>query len=110
MQKHFYTHLIEIDSIYTVLDLLDMNHQERKDLMLIVESTIHHVVLDTVMIELKEEDKKIFLSHLAKDNHNEIWILLNTTIKHPEKKIRTAVEKVKKSFHTDMKRILKKRK
>lgn len=110
MQKHFYNHLIEIDSVYTVLDLLDLNSDERQNLMIIVESTVHHVVLDTVLSELSEEDKKEFLSHLAKNKHEEIWILLNNKVKNVEKKIKKAVEKVKNDFHTDMKRALRKKK
>lgn len=109
MQKLFYTHLIEIDSVFTVLDLLDMNQHERQELMIIVESTIHHVVVDTVLTELSEEDKKIFLKHLAQDNHDEIWVLLNAKIKHPDKKIQKAVDKIKKDFHNDMKKVMKKK-
>jgi succinate dehydrogenase flavin-adding protein (antitoxin of CptAB toxin-antitoxin module) len=110
MQKHFYTHLIEVESIYTVLDLLEMSTDERKELMIIVDSTVHHVILDTVLTELSEEDKKSFLSHLAQDNHEEIWTLLNNKMKQPEKKIKKAVDKVKKDFHSDMKRVMSKRK
>lgn len=107
-QKHFYTHLIEIDSVFTVLELLEMNPQERQELMLIVESTIHHVVVETVLSELSEEDKKIFLKHMAQDNHDEIWVLLNTKVKHPDAKILKAVEKLKHDFHKDMKKVMKK--
>ena len=108
MQKHFYTHIVEIDSVYTILDLLNMNKEERDELIIIIESTIHHVVVDTVLTDLPDEDKKTFLKHLAQDKHDDIWVLLNIRMKNPEKKIFKAVHKVKKEFHADMKKILKK--
>lgn len=108
MKKYFYTHLIEVDSVYTVLDLLDMKTHEREDLMIIIESTIHHVVMDTVMSNLSDEDKKVFLTHVAKDYHDGVWHLLSTKARNVEKKIIKAVDKVKKEFHTDIKKTLRK--
>jgi len=105
--KHFYTHIIEINSVFTILDLLDLNQDQRNELMIIIESTVHHVVIDTVLSELPPEDKKVFLKHLAQDNHDEIWVLLNTKVKHADTKILKAVEKLKKEFHADMKKVIK---
>src|SRR3989344_1207145 len=66
MQKHFYTHIVEIDSIYAALDEIELGGQEKQELMLIVASHVHQVVVDTVLSELSEEDKKIFLMYLER--------------------------------------------
>ncbi len=104
MQKHFYSHIIEIDSVYTVLDLMDMTDDEKKELIIIVDSTVHHVIIDTVLSELSDEDKRRFLSHLHAEKHDDIWQLLYQKIKNIETKIRKAVDKLKKEFHTDIKK------
>ena len=102
MKKHFYTHLIEIDSLFISLDLLDMKKEEREELMLIIESTVHHAVVDVVLTELSHNDKKVFLSHLAHGKHDDIWTLLKAKTKNIEDKIHKAAHSVKESFHKDI--------
>ena len=108
MKKHFYTHLIEIDSVYTVLSLANLSSKEQEELMLIIDSTVHHVVIDTVLSDLSEDDKRTFLKHFSSDDHDNIWIHLNSKTKNIDKKIIKAVNKAKEDFHKDIKRILKK--
>src|SRR5690348_8859527 len=104
MKKHFYTHLVEIDSLYISLDLLDMKDEERKELAVIIESSVHHVVLDTVLSRLSDEDKKTFLTHVAADRHEEVWNLLKIKVRNVEKHIQKAVENLKHDFHRDIKK------
>jgi hypothetical protein len=103
MSKHFYSHIVDIESIHTELNALDMSHEERLELILILESSIHHVVIDRVLSELSEEDKKIFLSHLMSDKHDEIWKLLNEKVDKIEEKIKKEVADLKKEIHEDIK-------
>jgi hypothetical protein len=107
MKKRFYSHLIDIESINLSLYLLDLNERQKQELMLIVESNIHHVVIDTVMSELSEEDKKKFLSHLAAEKHEEIWSLLEGKIKNIEEKIKQAVQVLKQELHKDIMEVKK---
>lgn len=102
MKKHFYTHLIEIDSVYTELDTLPLHKHEKDELIEIVHSTIHHVVIDTILSELTEEDKKTFLNHIHAENHDAIWKLLNEKTQESEKKIRLSIENLKKELHQDI--------
>lgn len=110
MKRHFYSHLIEIDSLYISLHLLDMKKEEREELVVIVESSVHHVVLDTVLSELSESDKKTFLSHVAAEKHDNIWNLLQTKTKNIDKKILRAIEKLKKDLHKDIVKVKSKKK
>ena len=50
--------------------LLDITPEERKHLIALAESNIHHAVLDTVLTELPEEDKKEFLKKTKPDKEN----------------------------------------
>ena len=103
MQKHFYTHIIEIDSISSSLDDLDLDPQEKRELISIAQSHIHQVVVDVILSELSEEDKKMFLMYLAHDRHDEIWEHLKKNIVNVEGKIKKAVEDLKKDLYADIK-------
>lgn len=102
MKKHFYSHLIDTESIYLSLYILDLNEKERQELMKIVESSVHHVIIDTIMSELSEEDKKIFLTHLASEKHDKLWKLLQEKTKNIEEKIKQAVFELKRELHKDI--------
>ena len=110
MKKHFYSHLIEIDSIMVSLATLDISAKEKQELILIVESSVHHLVVDTVLSELVEEDKKIFIIHLAKENHIGLWTFLNHKIHNVEDKIRQAVSGLVSELHQDIEKTKKQKK
>jgi DNA-directed RNA polymerase specialized sigma24 family protein len=86
------------------MDLLDMEKHEREELILIVESSVHHVVMDIVLSQLSEHDKKVLLSHMIEGRHDDIWDLLNAKTDHIETHIRKGVDKLKKDLHKDIAR------
>ena len=100
--KHFYSHIIETDSLYIELNSLDLTEGEKKHLGKLIDSSIHHVVLDTIMSELSEQEKKVFLSHLAVDDHDKIWKHLKSNIKDIEQKIQKAADEIKKELKKDI--------
>lgn len=102
MKKHFYSHLVEIDTLFISLDLLELQKQEREELVLMIDSCIHHAVIDAILTELADDDKKVFLVHLDNDQHDEIWILLNSKTKNMEQKIKKTAEQLKQRFHDDI--------
>lgn len=106
-QKYFYSHLIETSVVSLELGEMDLNPEERVHLISLVESQLHHVILDTVLSELSEEDKKIFLQHLSLDNHDKIWGHLKGRIENIEEKIKKAAEELKKELHQDIRASLK---
>lgn len=109
-KKHFYHHLIEIDSIHLALDELDLSPDEKNDLIIIVDDNIHHVVLDTVMSELEHNDKKAFLALVLADDHNEIWDLLAEKVHDAEGKIKKSVMNLIEKLHEDIREAHKKKK
>ncbi len=100
--KYFYSHIIEIESIYTILDVMDLDHEEKQELIVIIESTVHHTIIDTVLSELSEKDKKIFLHHLSKENHEDLWKHLKENIEKVEHKINRAVNILLQELHLDV--------
>lgn len=104
MKKFFYSHLVEVESIIVELDKLDLSPDEKAHLAALVDSNLHHTVLDAVLSELSQDDKKVFLEHLNNQNHDKIWNHLNSKVDNIEEKIKDAAESVKKELHEDIKK------
>lgn len=103
MKKHFYTHIIDTSTLSLELGEMDLTSEERMDLISLVESNIHQTILDLVLSELSEEDKKIFLMHVAESSHDKIWKFLKEKTKNIEDKIKKAADDLKKELHKDIK-------
>lgn len=101
--KHFYTHLIEIDSIIIELDKMDLTDEQKVHLSDLVDSSLHHTVLDAVLSELSDTDKKVFLNHLKEDDSIKIWQFLNEKIENIENKIKKVADDLKTELHEDIK-------
>lgn len=102
--KHFYSHLIEIESIIVELDKLDLSEDQKYHLASLVDSSLRHQVLDAVLSELSDSDKRVFLQHLNEDDHTKIWKFLNDKVDNIEEKIKKAADDLKKELHNDLKK------
>lgn len=107
-KTHFYSHLIEIESLVVELDKLELSEKEKEHLASLVDSNLHHTIIDAILSELSEKDKKIFMEHLSNDDKEKIWEHLNSKIDNIEEKIKTAAEDIKKKMHEDIKETHKK--
>jgi hypothetical protein len=107
MIRHFYTHIVETETISLELDALDLKSHEKEHLERLVEAQIHHVVVDTVLTELPEEDKKTFLEQMHTKNYDKVWKLLNAKIDKAEEKIKKAAQDITKELLKDIKDLKK---
>ena len=64
MVKHFYSFIIETESLFLEIDSLEISTEEKQHLKSLADSHIHHSILDTILSELMPHDKKLFLEHL----------------------------------------------
>lgn len=104
MSKYFYSHIIDIESLVVELDKLDLEDHEKLHLSELVDSSLHNTVLDAILSELSEEDKKIFLKHLENDEvHEKIWEHLNSKVDNIEEKIKIAADSLKEDLDKDLK-------
>lgn len=103
MRKVFYGHLIKIESVLMELETLDLTDKEKMHLAQLIDSNLHSTVLDAILSELDEDDKKIFLEHLNKHKHDEIWKLLNSKVDKIEDKIKKAADELTDELHKDIK-------
>lgn len=103
MNKHFYSHIITIESLIIELDELDLSPTQKYHLSTLIDSSLHNVILDAILSELSDEDKRIFINHLSLGNHDKIWNLLNQKVDNVEEKITKAAEDLKIELHKDIK-------
>lgn len=102
MKQHFYSHIVETNSITIALGEMDLTQAERKHLIDLVDHNLHHAILDSVLSELSDKDKQEFLELLAKDDNDKIWKLLNSRVNHIEDKIKQTADDLKKEIHKDI--------
>ncbi|MBI2018014.1 hypothetical protein HYS92_03100 [Candidatus Daviesbacteria bacterium] len=102
--KTFYSHLIEVESLIVELDSLDLTPEQKLHLTSIVDSSLHHTILDAILSQLSQEDKIIFLRHLEENNHDKIWQFLNNKVDNIESKVKDAAENLKKELQEDIKK------
>lgn len=101
-KKNFYSHLIEIETLTTELDQLEMSDGEKAHLATLIDSSLHHTVLDAILSELSEEDKKVFMKHLSSEDHGKVWELLNEKVEDVEGKIKKSADELKTQLHKDV--------
>lgn len=101
--RYFYTHIIDTSTLSLELGIMELDHKERTHLISLIDSNIHHAVLDLVLSELKSSDKKIFLTHLASEDHDKVWKFLNEKVENIEEKIKRTADELKKELHKDIK-------
>lgn len=101
-QKYFYTHIVSTDSLVVRLKELNLKEEEYAHLLSLIESNLHHSILDAILSELSEEDKKLFLQELSSDDHEAIWNFLQKRIEKIEEKIEKTAEELQKELHNDI--------
>ena len=60
-KRHFYANLVEIESLTVELDQLDFDEEEKIHLSRLIDSSVHHVVLDSILTHLSDEDKYVLI-------------------------------------------------
>lgn len=103
MKKYFYSHIVEVESLFLELEKFGFSEQEKAHLITLIDSSLHHAVLDAILSELSGGDKKIFLEHMAAGDEGKIWKFLLGKVENIEDKIRRAAEELKGELHKDMK-------
>lgn len=103
--KHFYSHLIDLDPLIADLDLLDITPGEKKELEELAHVHMHQAIMDSILSELSEADKKKFLELAVHGEDEKIWKHLNSKVEKIEDKITLASEQVKKELREDIKKV-----
>jgi hypothetical protein len=102
-KKYFYTHIIDTSTLSLELGNMDLTPKERLHLISLIDSNIHHKILDLILSELSPLDKKTFLAHLSSESHDKVWKFIKEKVDNIEEKIIKTAEDVKRELHKDIK-------
>lgn len=105
MGRYFYSHLTDTDSLTSDLAELDLTESQRKELLEIAHVHTHQAVVDAILSELSDKDKKKFLELLALGSDDEIWKHLNEKVEKIEDKITDVAKQVKRELREDVKKV-----
>lgn len=103
VKKYFYTHIVDTSTLSLELGNLNLTSKERMHLVSLIDSNLHHEILDLILSELNPVDKKTFLRHLASEDHDKVWKFLNQKVDNIEDKIKKTAEDLKNELHKDIK-------
>jgi hypothetical protein len=102
--KHFYSHLIETTHLTLEIGELEIEKEERVELLSLADANIHTHVVHTVLSELEPQDKKIFLQNIISNDHKKTWQHLLLKIDNVEEKIQKTIGKVINEFIEDVRK------
>lgn len=100
--RYFFSHLVDIQTIHLKLQDLDLEDEEKSHLVNIAHDTLHYEIINAILSELSEEDKKIFLRQLTMSDHAGIWRFLNKKVDNIEEKIKQVAQDVVDEMHVDI--------
>lgn len=102
MNKTFYSHLIEIDVLYSYISKITNDETERHHLILLVDSSIDTAVIHLVVSEIRsEENKLLFLESVKNGDRDGIRRILQN-IQGIEGRIRERAHSIRDSFLEDI--------
>ncbi len=99
--------MITVDSLHVALEELEVSSEEKEHLEKLIDSSLYHTILNAILNELSEEDKKLFLENLLSENDEEILSFLQGKIDHIEEKIQKAADGLIEELHKDIKEVKK---
>lgn len=101
---HFYSHIIEIESIVMKLDEMELTNEQKIHLASLIDSTIHNHVLDLIFSQLSDEDKMVLVEKMKSGTKNkEIMDFLSQKVDNIEDQILKTVDSLKDELHEDIK-------
>jgi hypothetical protein len=107
----FYDHLTNLSEIDRELEELIVEHHEKAHLLEIVDSALHHSVMETILTELPAEHHQHFLREFAIRPHDKDHLVYLIQFSPDiESKIRTKAESTKKKFKEEIKKAKGKKK
>lgn len=107
-QKYFYSHLVDINSIAGELEGLQITESEKEELLDIAHIHLHQTIIDAILQELTESDKKKFLELVAHGEDDKVWNHLNEKVEKIEDKITKAAKQTKIELKKDIEKIREK--
>lgn len=100
---YFFARFISINELIAEIDTLDLSEEEKMHLSKLIDSSLHHAILDEILSNLSAEDKDVFLKKLhQKSSDDEMLEFLSKKIDNIDKKIKSVSEELVRQMHKDV--------
>lgn len=102
--KLFYDHLIiEIDQVYAEIELLTVNEKRKQNLKTIIDETIHHAVLDTILSHLEKRHHQKFLVSFYDSPNDPLHLsFLKSKVEEIEDRIQQTAKELRKNMLAEL--------
>lgn len=102
MKRFFYHDIVDVEWIGDELGTLSLSKEEKEELAAIAHLHLHEAILDVILTELSERDKKVFLANMHYDTNEKTWKHLYDNIDKVEDKIVKISEDLKTQLKKDL--------
>lgn len=101
---YFYQRIISLDAALEELDQIDLSYDEKLQLTSLIDSNLHNLILDEILSNLSEEEKRVFLKKLH-DNPDDDKLLefLKEKVEDIEVKIKKVSDELTDKIKKDIK-------
>ncbi len=100
----FYSELVKIESVIVLLDEMKLKDDHKKHLSKLVDSTVHHTIMDLILSKLSKLDQAEFIKIYNQDPRSkELLKFLNSKVSGIDKEIEEVAKKLKVELHEDIK-------
>jgi hypothetical protein len=103
MMTHFYHAVIDTQDLHMELEGLSLETTEKEELAEIMESTILHHIIDSLLDHLPEEEREVFLNNLMAEDNEGVIAHLKDKIELFEEKLTDAYQEIKQTLLLDLK-------
>jgi len=94
--KVFYDSLIQIEYLHSQIEQLPVSHEDKIEIIHLVEDTLHHHIIHRILIHIHEDNHPIFLDKLTRKPHDrKIIDFLKEHAAEIEDHIKEAAEEIK---------------
>ena len=103
--KYFYTKYLILEEFLEDFHKMDLSESERQYLSALVDSSLHHAILNEILSNLSEKNREIFLNLLKEDSSSEkLMEFLKDKVEGIEEKIKKVSGELIKEMHEDIKK------
>ncbi len=101
----FYERFIEIKPLEEEISTLAISEEEKNNLHFMIAEILHHHTLDTILDQLNEDDKKLFLQAVHQNEEMTIATILKDKITNYEKVLKEKLQQVQSEILEEIRRI-----
>lgn len=105
-RKTFFSHLLDTDQLIMLVERYLEVEEEKLEILDMIDSTLHHRVMDRVLHELDEGHHEIFIAEYSRDpGDEELLFFLKKHIPDIEDVIRSESKSTQASLFEDIKKL-----